>query len=122
MWNNLSSQKQGNIGLGNAIAYFTKLGCTISIPLNDCQDYDLVVEINGVLKRVQVKTSRFKAPSGKYVVSLVSSGGSKREVYHRVCDGSCDLLFVSSEDGRDYLFNNTGLPKKTLTLNIEDCL
>lgn len=112
----MSSQAQGNIGMGRAIAYFTSKGNTVSLPLNDCQDYDLVVDIDGALSKVQVKTTRYKAPSGNYIVSLVSSGGSKGEIYHRVVDSSCDLLFVSSEDGEDYIFPVENLPRKCLTL------
>lgn len=37
-----SNKEKGNSGLGMAIAYFTTKGYTVSIPLNDTQDYDLV--------------------------------------------------------------------------------
>lgn len=36
-----SNKEKGNSGLGMAIAYFTTKGYTVSIPLNDIQDYDL---------------------------------------------------------------------------------
>lgn len=39
-----TNKEKGNSGLGIAIAYFTTHGYTVSIPLNDTQDYDLVVE------------------------------------------------------------------------------
>ena len=38
-----NSQSQGNVGMGQAISYYTQKGYTVSIPLNDCQEYDLVV-------------------------------------------------------------------------------
>lgn len=38
-----------------AIAYFSTNGYTVSIPLNDTQDYDLVVEKDNILQTVQVK-------------------------------------------------------------------
>lgn len=41
----------GNTGLSMAIAYFGSNGYTVSIPLNDTQDYDLVVDIDGKLKK-----------------------------------------------------------------------
>ena len=42
---------QGNLGLGIAIAYYTSRCIPISIPLNDTQGYDLIID-NGGLKRV----------------------------------------------------------------------
>ena len=41
----------GNAALGTAIGYFTNAGYTVSIPLTDTQDYDLIVDMNGVLKK-----------------------------------------------------------------------
>ena len=56
MYFNTNKQK-GNCGLGMAIAYFSTKGYTVSIPLNDTQDYDLIVEKNWILQRVQVKAT-----------------------------------------------------------------
>ena len=39
-----TNKQKGNSGLGIAIAYFSINGYTVLIPLNDTQDYDLVVE------------------------------------------------------------------------------
>ena len=41
----------GNAALGTAIGYFTNEGHTVSIPLTDTQDYDLLVDIKGVIKK-----------------------------------------------------------------------
>lgn len=53
-----------------AIAHFAKQGYTVSVPLTDSQKYDLIVEIEGVLNKVQIKTTFTKNPSGAYVVGL----------------------------------------------------
>ena len=42
-----TNKEKGNSGLGMAIAYFTTNGYVVSIPLNDTQDYDLVIEKDG---------------------------------------------------------------------------
>ena len=39
-----SNKEKGNTGLGIAIAYYSANGYTVSIPLNDTQDYDLIVD------------------------------------------------------------------------------
>ena len=40
----ITNKEKGNTGLGMAIAYFVANGYVVSIPLNDTQDYDLVIE------------------------------------------------------------------------------
>lgn len=57
------------MGLGAAIAYFTKNEQTISIPLTDSQKYDLVVDFGDNLRKVQVKTSTFQR-YGRFEVHL----------------------------------------------------
>ena len=39
-----NSKKQGDWGLGRAIAYFTLKEYTVSVPLTESQDYDLIVD------------------------------------------------------------------------------
>ena len=52
-----TNKEKGNSSLGIAIAYYSSNGYTVSIPLNDTQDYDLIIDKNNVLKKVQVKST-----------------------------------------------------------------
>lgn len=49
--NAINSKKQGDIGMCYAMAYFSKIGYTVSVPITDSQDYDLIVD-NGALLKV----------------------------------------------------------------------
>lgn len=98
-----TNKERGNSGLAMAIAYFGCNGNTVSIPVNDTQDYDLVVDISGSLKKVQVKFTGFKSKADNYVVNLRSSGGTKGKVYSRVIDLNIDILFVVCSDKEMYL-------------------
>ena len=91
-----NSQTQGNVGMGKAIAYYTNLGYTVSIPLNDCQEYDLVVEYPDGLKKVQIKTTRYKNRQGNYVVALRTTGGHSSKV--KVAS-NYDILWAVNELG-----------------------
>ena len=42
----VTNREKGNSGLGIAIAYFSTNGYTVSIPLNDTQDYDFSYSLN----------------------------------------------------------------------------
>lgn len=56
--NKLTNVQLGRIGLSMAINYFTINGYTISLPLNDTQWYDLVVEKDGKFYSVQCKATQ----------------------------------------------------------------
>ena len=40
----VTNKQRENCGLGIAIAYFSTNGYTVSISLNDTQDYDLLID------------------------------------------------------------------------------
>jgi hypothetical protein len=77
VFNNCKNTKsQGDVGLAIAIAEFTKRGWVVNLPLSDNQNYDLVVDDGELLKKVQVKTTRFKRKDSKnWVVQLKTCGG-----------------------------------------------
>lgn len=72
-----TNKEKGNTGLGFAIAYFTSNGYTVSVPLNDTQDYDLIIEKDNILETVQVKSTGCKTKYNVYQVALKSCGGTK---------------------------------------------
>lgn len=117
-WVNNYKSKQGTFGLGTAIMFFTSISFTVLLPLNDTQKYDLVVDMHGELKRIQVKTTRCKAKSGNYVVLLKNSGGSSGKSITRLFDNkSCDYLFVLTKSNDMYLIPSSVIVcKNTLTL------
>lgn len=89
-----SNKEKGNSGLGIAIAYYSANGYTVSIPLNDTQDYDLIVDKDNNLRKVQVKATSCKTKYDKYQVALKSCGGTKGETYKTVIDTNIDDIFI----------------------------
>lgn len=55
-----TNKEKGNSSLGMAIAYFATNGYVVSIPLNDTQDYDLVIEKDNNYYGIQVKATACK--------------------------------------------------------------
>ena len=98
VWFNDYKSKQGNIGLGQAIAYYMSKGYIVALPINDTQPYDLVVDKldgNG-LQRVSVKTTRF-IERKSYVVQLGNTGGSSGNNKIRFFNNNTsDLIFIFS--------------------------
>lgn len=112
-----NSKKQGDVGIGAAIGWFTTQGWIVSIPLTDSQEYDLIVDDGTSLKKVQVKTTRFKSlcrgKQGPFVVALrtTNANTSRKKIKHMNWD-KIDYLFVLTNDGNKYLIpsskiNNT---------------
>ena len=98
-----TNKEKGNSGLGMAIAYFSTKGYTVSIPLNDTQDYDLIIEKDNKLETIQVKSTGCRTKNGTYQVALKSCGGTKGKTYKTVIDTHVDKLFIINSDKEMYL-------------------
>lgn len=94
-----NSKQKGNRAIGAAIAYYTSKLYTVSIPLNDSQDYDLVIDREGILSKVQVKYTSQKTENGTYKVTLRSISGSSGKEYSTVKHSSSEYLFIYTELG-----------------------
>lgn len=97
-----TNRERGNAGLSMAIAYYGANGFTVSIPLNDTQDYDLVVDDGKDMFRVQAKFSSVRVPSGKFQFALRSIAGNSGDVYKTVLHTKADILFATTADGEMY--------------------
>lgn len=84
----------GRAGLSLAIAYFGSNGYTVSVPLNDTQWYDLIVEKDGVIQTVQCKFTS----SENAEISFTSKGGTSGMIYDNILNHPIDLLFCSDKD------------------------
>lgn len=78
-----------------AINYFTLQGYTISIPMNDTQWYDLIIEKNGIFETVQCKATQTENNQ----IDFRSTGGTKGTVYDNLLNHSeLDWLFCVNKD------------------------
>lgn len=67
----MNSKRIGNIGEVKALSKFVELGLPVYLPFGDTEKCDLIVEFNGKLNRIQVKTS-VKSENGVMKFSLNS--------------------------------------------------
>lgn len=112
-----TNKEKGNSGLGIAIAYFASHGYIVSIPLNDTQDYDLVIDKNNILQRVQVKSTSCKTKYGTYQVALKSCGGTKGKTYKTLINTNIDILFIVIEQMDSFIIPIEIINNKS-TLNL----
>ncbi len=93
-----TNKEKGNTGLGIAIAYYTANGYIVSVPLNDTQDYDLIVDKNNKIFKVQVKATSCKTKYGIYQVALKSCGGTKGKTYKTIVKTNIDEIFIVTDN------------------------
>lgn len=89
----------------------------MSIPLNDTQDYDLLIDKDGKIESVQVKYTSCKTKYGVYQLALKSCGGTKGKTYKTVLDTNVDYLFAVTENVDMYMIPVKELKNRS-TINL----
>lgn len=107
-----TNRDKGRAGISAAIGYFGVNGYTVSIPLNDTQEYDLIVDDGTKLMKISCKATGAHSKSGASIVGLRNCGGTNGSVYGRECEKNNDFVFVINECGDMWL-----LPQNILTSN-----
>ena len=107
-----TNKDKGRAGLAAAIGYFGMNGYTVSILLNDTQEYDLLVDNGDNILKISVKATSQRSQYGVSIVNLRNMGGTNGAVYGREKDKNNDYVFVINELEEKWL-----LPKEVLTSN-----
>lgn len=102
----------GNTALGIAISYFTSQDYCVSIPLNDTQDYDLIVDMNNKLNKIQVRGTTQKSKLGHPLVHINSIGGRTGTMYKTITDTDIDYLFAVTCDLEQFLIPISDIKSK----------
>ena len=89
----MNKHQKGTISELLASIYFVSEGYIVSKPITDFNEYDLIVDKNG-LQRVQVKTIYFDNSKQRYMISCVTSHikGNQKRVNKKYNENSFDIL------------------------------
>lgn len=93
-----NTQRKGDYAVARTVGSFTKRGWDVSIPLTESAHYDLIVDAEGELKRVQVKYTSTEAVDLRRVHS-----NSKGYVIKKSKDNSYDWLYILTAREEEYL-------------------
>lgn len=104
------TQRKGDIALAKAISTFTEYGYDVSLPITESAAYDLIVDLEGNLYRVQVKYS-----SGKEVDLRRIHSNSKGYVVKKYAELSYDLLYVLRGDSKEFIVSDINHNQSTIT-------
>ena len=95
----MTNKQLGRIGLSMAINYFTINGYTVSLPMNDTQWYDLIIEKDGIFETVQCKCTN----TDNNVIDLRSTGGTIGNSYDNVLNHT-QLTYLFCVDNQKKCF------------------
>jgi PD-(D/E)XK endonuclease len=93
---------QGDIGEASAVSWFLSLGAPVFVPVaHTPSDFDMLVDLDGSVLRVQVKTSTCR-DGNRFAVAVCTRGGNQswNGIVKRFSATRCDYLFVHVGDGR----------------------
>lgn len=114
-----TNKEKGRVGLSLSIAYFGTHGYTVSLPLNDTQWYDLIIEQDGKIETVQCKCTT----TNNSTIDFTSKGGTKGTKYDSILAHPLDWLFCVNQDGLMWLIPVEEIRKsgntKTISLRTE---
>jgi hypothetical protein len=92
----MNSKHKGEISEAVVISEFLKLGIPVSKPFGDNQPYDLIIDVEGILKKIQVKTGRLR--DGVVVYNTIATTNTYIKKYvknsNRSYKGKIDFIAI----------------------------
>lgn len=114
------TKNKGDIGLLKVQCACAEQGYTVLLPLTEHATYDLVIEKDGLFKRVQAKY-RKKSKRGTLDVSFKSSWSDKNGLHHVPVDkSSVDIYAVYCPDTDKVYFFDVQEFGKSVSLRVDE--
>ena len=97
------TKQKGDVALGFAIQHYLSEGYEVCLPIGDKRDYDLLIEREMTILRVQVKFAGLYTTKNICKVGLRITGGNQSFHYSKkYVDDAFDLLFVYTARGQKF--------------------
>ena len=115
------NKQKGNVGEAKCLAKMIELGVPVSLPFGDNERYDMIIEHNGRLEKIQVKYSSVQESEGSTCFKLCSSTNHTTNKHYSTYENDIDafLLYNALTDEVYYLPMEVVGNKKTLTLRMQ---
>ncbi|MDP3875331.1 MAG: group I intron-associated PD-(D/E)XK endonuclease [bacterium] len=103
------TQRKGDVAVAQAIARFTKLGYDVSLPITESAAYDLIIDDDGKLRKVQVRY----CGAGDVDLRRIHSN-SKGYVVKKTKNGAYDWLYIFYPDKGEYLIRECLVGRRSI--------
>jgi hypothetical protein len=102
----MNTREQGDIGVAQAIYWYTLNGFKVSIPNTESTRYDLIIEKDGKFQRVQCKTTFAKSSYGIPILALRTLGGNRSwgGTVKKINSAEVDIVWASVDGTSAYVF------------------
>ena len=115
----MKPKEKGDLAVANAIHYYMTNGYEVCLPIGDKRPYDIIVEVEGLVKRVQVKFAGFYNGVKQHKVALRITGGNQSfNSVKKYSFEDFDELFIFTESGRKFAIPWSDITARN-ELNIE---
>lgn len=109
-----TTQRKGDIAVVVAVATFTKYGYDVSLPITESAAYDIVVDFNSSLKRVQVRYV-----TGREVELRRIHSNSTGYVVKKTKLNAYDWLYILNEKGEEFLVKQCLFDRRSMRTQTE---
>lgn len=92
------TQRKGDTATAQALSTFTRMGYDVSIPFTESAAYDLIVDVNDTLYRVQCKYTSAKEVGLRRIHSNTTGYVTKKTP-----ENAYDWLYVLNKEGSEFL-------------------
>jgi hypothetical protein len=100
----MNTKERGDIAVGFAISYYLSHGYEVCLPIGDKRPYDLIVEREKKLLRVQIKYAGFSVKKNRCQAGLRITGGNQSYTYAKKYSADdFDALFIYTEKAECYI-------------------
>lgn len=107
------TQRKGDIATSRALATFTAAGWDVSIPFTESAAYDLIVDAEGSLYRVQVKYCGTQDGEVDLRGAHTNASG---HVKKKTLKDSYDWLYIYRSDGLEFLIQECLVGRTSITV------
>lgn len=114
----LKSKTKGTIVEYECALYLMKLGYTVSTPIGDNAQYDLVVDIEHSLYKIQCKSPSYNG--GSIYIECTTNINTRTRLETHPYDSKNVDLFATYYDGTCYLIPFSDVKKSSFTLRIDN--
>ena len=99
----MNTKHKGDQAVGKAISHFLSSGYEVCLPIGDKRHYDLLVEKDGKVARVQVKyAGLYPSKKGCRAALRITGGNQSFSYAKKYADDAFDVLFVYTAKGEQY--------------------
>ncbi len=99
----MNSKQKGNVTEVECMLAFLKLGYNVLTPYGDCERYDFVVDVNGKLLKIQVKTASISVDNTYIEITCANKTTRNGKFVRHAYDETQIDYFMTSYNNECYL-------------------